>query len=244
MTTRIIAAIIGLSALIPSLVLGGPVAVDIIVALAGSVCLAEYGAMAFPRDRWFSGGWVWAWVAICCVTQLLGGDVLLPLMVAIPASMVFVTLRPGGELVAVADRLGRILMGIWWIGMLWSLTMLRRFDDGLAWVFLVLAISWLGDTGAYFAGRAFGRTKLYPLVSPKKTWEGVAGGIIAATCGVFAMRATVLPSLTVLDCLTLGPVLCSASVLGDLSESLLKRAFGVKDSGWIMPGHGGKMEGD
>ena len=87
-----------------------------------------------------------------------------------------------------------------------------------------------------------GGTKLYPKVSPKKTWEGVAGGVILATVGALVVRWVGLPALSVVDCLILGPVLCLAGVAGDLAESMMKRSFDVKDSGWILPGHGGLLD--
>ena len=68
------------------------------------------------------------------------------------------------------------------------------------------------------------------------------GGVILATAGTFVLRAVGLPELSVVDCLILGPVLCLSGVIGDLSESMLKRSFEVKDSGWIMPGHGGLLD--
>jgi phosphatidate cytidylyltransferase len=79
-------------------------------------------------------------------------------------------------------------------------------------------------------------------VSPKKTWEGAFGGITLATVGTFVVRTVGLPQLSVVDCLVLGPLLCVAGIVGDLAESMLKRSFGVKDSGWVMPGHGGLLD--
>lgn len=112
-------------------------------------------------------------------------------------------------------------------------------ENGLAWILIALVVTWGQDTGAYFAGRLFGRHKLYPLVSPNKTWEGFGGGMAAAIAGCFAVRALLFPDLHVVDCLVVGGVAGILGPLGDLSESMLKRAFGVKDSGKIMPGHGG-----
>ena len=100
---------------------------------------------------------------------------------------------------------------------------------------------WSNDTGAYLAGRAFGKTKLYPAISPNKTWEGTIGGAIAAVlianlCGYFYQEFNQLVwTLIALLIVVLGS-------LGDLLESLLKRNFGVKDSGKIMPGHGGLLD--
>jgi phosphatidate cytidylyltransferase len=100
----------------------------------------------------------------------------------------------------------------------------------------------MGDTGAYFGGRAMGRTPLHPIVSPKKTWEGLGTGTLATLIGVVVMKLTLLKTLTLIDCLGLGLIGSAVAVLGDLSESLLKRAHDVKDSGWIVPGHGGMLD--
>jgi phosphatidate cytidylyltransferase len=104
--------------------------------------------------------------------------------------------------------------------------------------FLVL---WANDTGAYFVGKYFGKRKLYPEVSPNKTWEGLAGGsvvAIASAIGLFKLTHT----LYMQDWLVMAFCVVTFGNLGDLFESHLKRNFGVKDSGHIMPGHGGVMD--
>jgi phosphatidate cytidylyltransferase len=241
---RIAAAAVGLAVLLPAVIWGGLVAVEIIIWVVSVVCVAEYAAMAFPRDRWAAGIAVFVGFAAVFAAAMHGppGSVGAVIGVGVVAAMIFVTLRPGPTLDGAADRCARLLLGVGWIGQLAFLPLLRQRDHGLAWVFLVLAASWLGDTGAYFSGRFLGRTPLYPKVSPKKTWEGVAGGITLATVGTFVIRAVALPELSVADCALLGPGLCLAGVIGDLSESMLKRSFDVKDSGWIMPGHGGLLD--
>ncbi len=109
---------------------------------------------------------------------------------------------------------------------------------------LLFAGVWMGDTGAYFAGRALGRHKLHPKVSPKKTWEGAVGGLAGSIAGVFAIRA-IFPfvhDLSALDALAIGAGCAIFEQVGDLAESLFKRSFGVKDSGAILPGHGGMLD--
>ncbi|MET0402334.1 MAG: phosphatidate cytidylyltransferase [Cystobacter sp.] len=119
---------------------------------------------------------------------------------------------------------------------------LRQMQDGLAWVIAALVITWANDTAAYFAGRFLGRHKLYPEVSPNKTWEGFAGGLVGSIAGMFVARAFFFPILTVTDCLFLGFFGGILGPMGDLCESMLKRAYGVKDSGRAMPGHGGILD--
>jgi len=126
---------------------------------------------------------------------------------------------------------------------------------GLAAAFLppsvllaLIALVWVADTAAYFAGRAFGRRKLAPSISPGKTWAGV-GGAILATAAYAIICAVSIPSLANrvtglmwLPYLAGAGVLCFVSVVGDLFESALKRQAGVKDSGMLLPGHGGILD--
>lgn len=106
----------------------------------------------------------------------------------------------------------------------------------------VFAAVWAADTFAYFAGRAFGRHPLFPRVSPKKTWEGAAGGLLGALALVALMKTLALPEMTWADVAALGIICGGISQLGDLAESLLKRSVGVKDSGRFLPGHGGVLD--
>jgi phosphatidate cytidylyltransferase len=107
-----------------------------------------------------------------------------------------------------------------------------------------MAITFGADTGAYFAGRLFGRHKLYEKVSPKKTIEGAVGGLAAGIGFAFLGRAIApgLGDLTPLDAILLGGVGAALGIVGDLFESLLKRSSGVKDSGDLIPGHGGVLD--
>ena len=112
---------------------------------------------------------------------------------------------------------------------------------GAGWLLLALAIVFAADTGAYFAGRGFGRVKLAPLVSPGKTWEGVCGGVLLAVLvAAIGGRFLGIP----VTAMTLSAALGAAgfSVVGDLTESMLKRHAGVKDSGSLLPGHGGVLD--
>ncbi|HEX7080875.1 MAG TPA: phosphatidate cytidylyltransferase [Gammaproteobacteria bacterium] len=104
----------------------------------------------------------------------------------------------------------------------------------------VIAIVWSADVGAYFTGRAIGRVKLAPNVSPGKTWEGVAGGV--ALAAIVAAAAARLLALPVLPLVAVGAATALVSVLGDLTVSICKRNVGVKDTGRLLPGHGGVLD--
>jgi phosphatidate cytidylyltransferase len=105
--------------------------------------------------------------------------------------------------------------------------------------FLIL---WANDTGAYFVGRSLGRHKLYPEVSPNKTWEGLAGGVLMAMAAGFGLSQLFDNVLALHHWLVMGVIISIFGNLGDLFESHLKRTFGVKDSGQLIPGHGGVLD--
>jgi len=109
-------------------------------------------------------------------------------------------------------------------------------------VVAVFVAVWVCDSAAYFAGRAFGRHKLFERVSPHKTWEGAIAGVLGALAAFVLMKILVLPYLTVIQSLVCGGIVGVIGQLGDLAESLLKRDAGVKDSSAIIPGHGGVLD--
>jgi phosphatidate cytidylyltransferase len=124
-----------------------------------------------------------------------------------------------------------------WLALVW---LLRAPPPHGQWVLFTLLLVWVADIGAFFAGRAFGRTRLAPEVSPGKTWEGVLGGMALSALVAVGGSLWFRVSLAVFLPLCLATV--AFSVIGDLTESLLKRFAGVKDSGTMFPGHGGVMD--
>jgi phosphatidate cytidylyltransferase len=122
-----------------------------------------------------------------------------------------------------------------------TLVALRRF--GVPWVILAFVVTWANDTFAYFAGHSFGRHKLYERISPKKTWEGFAGGVVGSVAGALVTRSLLLEGdLTAWGAVVIGLGSAVLGPIGDLAESMLKRAAGVKDSSRIIPGHGGLLD--
>ena len=148
-----------------------------------------------------------------------------------------------------SDRLRRLCadgFGLLYLSLTFpTLLELRLLEGEAGWglVFLAMLITFGGDTGGYFAGRAFGRRRLAPVLSPKKTWEGYFGGLLLGAAGVAAARQfPACSSLSSLDLFILSGVGVSLGVLGDLFESLIKRGAKVKDSGQLIPGHGGILD--
>jgi phosphatidate cytidylyltransferase len=129
-------------------------------------------------------------------------------------------------------------------GLLASLALLRRDfgSDGPSLVLLVLLVGWMGDTGGYFFGRFLGKTKLHEVISPKKTRAGFVGSCVFAGSSAAGMQLTLLSAWPLWQLALLGFVGGAFGQLGDLMESLLKRSTGVKDSGNLIPGHGGILD--
>jgi phosphatidate cytidylyltransferase len=237
---------------------GGDVTRALLTAVC-AICLFEYTTIVSPTDappRWLT--------LVAGTLAMVGGTYATSatsalLLAQLPAILLagFFTLRPG-DIATSWNRMSALAFGSVYIGFpLAAVFQLRALGDALPPVsqsgFLVvtLAATWANDTCAYFAGRAFGRHKMYEKISPKKTWEGFAGGAIGTVLVLFLMRwglgtsVNVLPvfaDIGVVDVLFIGLPAAILAPLGDLAESMLKRSFGVKDSGKILPGHGGLLD--
>lgn len=173
-----------------------------------------------------------------------GGGSTIALMLAVVAPGLFFLFR-FRDIPSVANRVAATVMGIVYAGFLTTfLAKLKLIDPAgeQDTVLIVLLIAWLADTGGYFAGRFLGKSKLYEAVSPKKTWAGAWGGIAGSIVGVALLKLLTAEWLTWLDVFLLAIPGGILGQLGDLAESLIKRSVGVKDSGALLPGHGGILD--
>ncbi|MCL4153372.1 UNVERIFIED_CONTAM: hypothetical protein GTU68_054679 [Idotea baltica] len=135
------------------------------------------------------------------------------------------------------------LIALLYIGNSIALLLIIRatYEHGALLVLCLLILIWAADVGAYFSGKKFGKTKLIPLVSPNKTWEGLIGGVlISATCAIILSIITGMGQIS--HWIIMAFIVSIAGVAGDLIESKLKRLSNVKDSGSILPGHGGLLD--
>lgn len=147
------------------------------------------------------------------------------------------------ELKARFEELELTLFGIFYVSFTLShFVLLRNLEDWKPWVFFILIVTYFGDVAAFFSGTRWGRRKLSPLLSPKKTVEGALGGLLATVLAGYACKLVFFPALTSFQALWVAALLSASGQLGDLLESLIKRSYGIKDSGRMLPGHGGILD--
>ena len=216
-----------------------------IVFAATVIGIHEYFSMALPaaedrNDRWFGVG-----VGVALALLLYWGGALrvaaLPAVVIIPALYYLFRFR---DLTSVMPRFGLTVLGLIYSAALLTFLALQKSDlpHGGDWVFITLMTAWFGDTGAYFAGRFLGKTKLYPAISPGKTRAGAVGGLAGSFGAAVLANLWFFPELGWVHGAIVTVVGSALGQCGDLVESMMKRAFGVKDSGKILPGHGGILD--
>ena len=219
-----------------------PYAVWGIVFAATFVALLEYfqivGADETERAFGIGLGMVLAAVAYWGGN---GAVVILPAAVILPALFYLFRFK---DLQTVMQRAALTTFGVVYAGLLLTFVALLKRDapQGGSWVLLALMTAWFGDTGAYFAGRFLGKTKLYPAISPGKTRAGAVGGVIGSFLASVLANLWFFPELGWVHGAVVTVVGAVLGQCGDLVESMLKRAFGVKDSGKILPGHGGILD--
>jgi phosphatidate cytidylyltransferase len=238
--TRILAALVGIPPVLAAVFFSGPALFGAIVLALALLALHEY-------------------LGLCSVEPLISAAVLtavVPVLLSVPSG--------GAHGVAAAALLALCVLSLWrvedpgrrfrglaegvlglvYIGYGMACLWLLRMEtaDGAAWLFLVLAATWAGDSAAYFAGSRFGRRRFAPTLSPNKTWAGAVGGLGGSLAGGLIALPLFDGAIPAWLAAAAGLAVGFAGQLGDLFESLWKRAKGVKDSGRLIPGHGGILD--
>ena len=246
MLERLIAAVVALLIVLPTIIYGGVIGffvLGVVIVLIGTQELwnmfqAKY---SFPAQlRWFLH---FVYVTVFVSMFIWPSASMAIIMVALLVLWLI-------GLFGVPDTdLGNIWASVSTFGLMYLPFLMNTFvqvrsipDTGLYWLFWTMVLTWSADTGAYFAGRFLGKHKLFPRVSPKKTIEGVVGGVLLSAVVSVVFCINWLPMVTMPYAVGFGVLLAGLSVVGDLVESMMKRSFGVKDSGTIMPGHGGVID--
>lgn len=220
-----------------------PWALTLLVMTGGFLALIELYRISFqPRANHLLVGAGLAVSALVTARQHLPfglTELLAVAALALPAAML---LSPGPFERRLKD-LAITAFGVLYVGFTLSTVASTRSLPAGEWLVIFIAlVTWAADTGAYYAGTLWGKHLLAPSVSPKKTIEGVAGGLALAVGAALVARAWFVPQFSLLDALVLGMLLTGSGLLGDLWESAIKRRAGVKDSGSILPGHGGMLD--
>jgi phosphatidate cytidylyltransferase len=247
LVVRVLTSVVALPVVLGLLLFGPPIAWFALVCVAAIVGAYELGKMVAPDDRIQIGAGILL-TAVVVVGLYFGtrdSRWLLTILFAVPVAALLVPLLRYRNGERASLQMMAALAGPFYVGALLVTSALLRRDLGAMggrWVVLSLAIAWLADTGAYFVGRAFGKAKLYPAVSPGKTRAGLWGALGAASLAGVCVALTILPTLPLLHGALLGLAGGLLGQLGDLVESLVKRLTGVKDSGSLIPGHGGILD--
>jgi len=223
---------------------GGKASFAVLIILASLAGMYEYNRMAFGRGLSVEKGVTMASALLILLTAVTGDAKVLFALVAFSVMAVLMLnllrIREKGLDMAPA---GRALLGILYIPVLMShFILIRGTPSGVLWIFFILVLAFAGDIAAFYVGRQFGKRKLLPEVSPGKTVEGMIGLMAGSVVGCLLFRQWFFPELGAAHTVVLGLVGGVVGQLGDLSESALKRSAGVKDSGVMLPGHGGILD--
>ncbi len=246
MKKRVVTALWGILLVIAAVWFDEPLPwFTVLVAIVGVAAAIEFyrmvNASRMPPLTYFG----LVWVLLFIISPHFDYGFLIPLLLtsAVVLSLIWLVLRRQRE--AAFIGWAWTMAGILYIGWLLSyLVALRGLDDGRNWLLLALFATFGSDTAAFFVGRALGRHHLAPQISPGKTWEGFIGGVLGAT--TISLLFTLIPAFRLPigygGAILLGILISIMGQIGDLVESLLKRNTGVKDSGRLMPGHGGVLD--
>lgn len=221
-----------------------PTLFTLFVTLIVFLALVEFNRMGMKQEQvfiqWFAAGLGAAIVPLFFFNLLDWLSTFLTVLFLL-LSLIFL-LRPG-TLSRVHHHLGWICLGLIYVALLMGhLVPLRLLDDGRQWIFLTLVVVMCCDTSAYVIGSRVGKNKLYPLISPNKSIEGAIGGVFGAVLGALIAKLVFFPAIGFWPVVAVGLLLGVVGQIGDLFESMLKRACEVKDSGTMIPGHGGMLD--
>ena len=245
---RVLTAVVLVPLLILAIRWDNPIAVWGIVFVATAIGLREFYNMTLASqpavERYFGVG---LGLAFAGAFYWYGGDIALATLTGATLLSFLYYLFAYREIESVARRITAMMSGILYVALLLTFVALlkKRGADGGAWVFITLTCTWFSDTGAYFAGRFIGPLwprKLYEAMSPKKTVIGGFGGLVASFGALVLAKFWYLPQLSWIDCVAVAVPANLLGQMGDLCESMLKRSVGVKDSGALLPGHGGMLD--
>jgi phosphatidate cytidylyltransferase len=224
--------------------LGPPWVLFLMVLLTTFFGLREFYALSLPNSKGIERVvGIGLGLALSAVVSYGNTAVVSPFLVLLLLLLAILFLGIPQDLSSTISHMAMILFGILYIGFLLSyVSLIRNMVDGKKWVLFLVITVWSGDIFAFLSGSLLGRHKLYPKISPNKTYEGLAGAIIGSIVVALAFALLFMPKLEMGFCLLLAIGLAVLGQLGDFTESMLKRSAQVKDSGSLIPGHGGMLD--
>lgn len=230
--------------LILLIVLGPSFTLSLMVLAATFLGLAEFYQLALPGARKIER-YVGIGLGVLLSALLAFGSVWITPLLLVLVLLVFSVLFMGTseDLTMSITRIGISLFGTLYVSFLLShVSLIRNLQNGKAWALFLIVTVWAGDIFAFSGGTLFGKHKLYPKVSPKKSYEGLIGGILGSVIVALGFSALFLPRLAPGPCVLLAFGIGLLGQVGDFTESMLKRSARVKDSGDLIPGHGGMLD--
>lgn len=196
-------------------------------------------------DRMGTGGFLWTGLALCLLLVLCFylDRYYLVWVAAAPVALFSYALLQGPDLRRSLDRAGYTFLGVVYVaGLMSFFILIRGMEPGHYMIYFLFLVIWLSDIAAYYVGRTVGRTPLAPHISPGKTLEGSLGGLLGGLAGGLLAKYGFWHDLSLNHCLIMALFCGILGQSGDLVESMFKRAAGVKDSGTLIPGHGGVLD--
>ncbi len=244
MLKRLVTALIIVPPLLLLIRFGPPYALVILVSIAAIMGLYEFYQMTLPKEGVGAKIVAIALGAILCALFQWTPSGIIFLSLSVIIVIIFFTYALfSPELSPLPSRIAITFLGIIYVPFLLShVTLINKLPQGVFWVLLLMATVWIGDTFALAFGSWLGKHKLSPRISPHKTIEGFFACFVGAILTVFTCRALFLPTVGVPDALIVATGIAFFGQLGDLSESMIKRGAKVKDSGTVIPGHGGMLD--
>jgi len=242
--TKIWTAVFVVPPLIFLIAVGPPAVLILVVLLATYLGLREFYQLSLPNskkiERWVGMG---LGLTLSVVISLGNEKIPSPFFVLMLLVLSILFMVTSTNLSSTISNMGIMFFGIFYVGFLLShVSLIRTLADGKQWILFLIATVWAGDISAFLSGSLFGKHKLYPKISPNKTYEGLVGAIVGSIIVALPFAFLFLPKLEKGLCIFLAIGLGFLGQVGDFTESMLKRSAHVKDSGSLIPGHGGMLD--
>jgi phosphatidate cytidylyltransferase len=240
---RVYTALIGIPIVYAIIRYLPPWGLTLLVAIGGGIALLELIRMGFGDRRNPALTGLSLGLTTLLIVRPHWALPIEPLLLSGLAAMLLAMLWSSNAIASRFHDTAVAIFGPLYIGLtLGTLISTRALSSGEWLIVFIALVTWASDIGAYYAGTLWGRHPLAPTISPKKSMEGLAGGLALAMAVALLTQFWLVPQLTMFHALMLGVLMTGTGLVGDLCESVIKRAVGVKDSGGILPGHGGMLD--